>query len=260
MSSNGKLFLAEVFVEFTKNLKVRVWKGVLFGKIVYDAIGDYEGGLRVVPPRKLGGEVKAGEKVGFKVSFWGHGAEEALYNLINNLASLDYLVPLQVNVREVEVNKLPKGGEKPIALFFEVDHGPTYYKFHGAWVPMPSAQRMILSLFKRIEEVIGEKPDLKDLGFELSKHLEVVGGHVKFGRYKLKGGIEVPAFQGNVRYYGVMEEDLALKLLWALSYAPYLGLGGSPGLGMGAVWRVLIRKPPFETPVEAYSISKEFKP
>ncbi len=260
MSSSGKILVADLFVEFTKNLKIRVWKGVLFGKIVYDSIGDYEGGLRVIPPRKLKGEVKAGEKVGFKASFWGQGAEEAIQRLVTNIASLDYLVPIQLNIREIGIKEPPEGDDKPIAIFFEVDHGPTYYKFHGAWVPMPSAQRLVLSLFKRIEEATDGSLELKEVGSELSRHLESVGGYVKFGKYKLKGGVEVPAFQGNVKYYGVMSGDLASKLLWALEYAPYLGLGSSPGLGMGTVWRVLIRKPPFETPAEPYNISKEFKP
>ncbi len=260
MSSSGKIYLAEVFVEFTRRLKIRVWKGVFFGKIVYDSIGDYEGGLRVIPPRKLKGEVREGEKVGFKVSFWGEGAERAVNELITNLSTLDYLMPIQATVREINVKDVPEGIEEPIAVFFEVDHGPTYYKFHGAWVPMPSAQRLVLSLFRRLDEVLGGRNDLKEIGNELVKYLESVGGHIKFGKFKLKDGIEVPAFQGNVRYYGVMSGDLASKLLWALEYMPYLGLGGSPGLGMGTVWRVLIRKPPFETPAEPYSISKEFKP
>ncbi|ABU81818.1 CRISPR system precrRNA processing endoribonuclease RAMP protein Cas6 [Ignicoccus hospitalis] len=246
----------DVVLQITELKKIRVWKGVFAAKVVFDAFKsvdvDPDFPFHVVPPEKLSTEVKPGTEVSFKVNFWGEVAS-APAKLAEGLLNVEYVLPIKVDVKTVEVESPPKGGDEPVAVFFRVTHGPTLYRFHGAWVPLPSAPRAVYSLFKRMSEVTGT--DLKGYADSISSKVEVVGGRPRFSTFKIHKGDELPAFFGRVSYYGIMEEDLALKLLWALKYSHYFGLGSNVSLGFGDVKEVKVEKPPFEVPVKKYLTS-----
>ena len=240
----------------SKHIKVRAWKGVIAAKAVYDsfkAIGvEPDFPFKVRAPEKLKPELKPGSKLSFSVSFWGERAEEGASALINGLPALEWAVPVKVSLNELEVGEPPRdGGDEPVAVMMVVDHGPTYYRFHGAWVPLPSAKRFVLSAFKRASEALGE--DLKEEAEKLSNKLEAIGGRPKFAKYRIHFGEEVPAFSGKVKYYGVVEEREACLLSWLTKYLPYLGVGSSPGLGFGDVKEAKLEEPPFDTPVRKWA-------
>jgi len=248
------IVVASIELMLTRLTKLRVWKGVIGAKVIYDAfkgIGlEPTFSFKVSIPEKLKPELKEGSRMKVTASFWGPEAEEAVSMLVTGLSTLNWAVPVAMKVSEVEIKEPPSGSDEPVATFFLIDHGPTFYRFHGAWVPLPSARRLVLSAFKRISEA--SEYNMKDEAERIAGKLEVVGGKPKFAKYRIHMGEEVPAFSGIVKYYGVLEEREAELLAWALSYAPYLGLGANPGLGFGDVKRVRFEEAPFETPVRKW--------
>ena len=249
------IVLAQITVTVSKHMKWRPWKGLFASKVIYDAFKQV--GIeptfpfKVDPPEKFSPDLKPGTDVSFEAKFWGEEAINASSMLLEGLLALDYVVPKTVNVKEVEEEFEVKGNEEPVALFFEVNHLPTYYRFHGAYVPYPSPQRMVFSIFKKIYEAFGV--NAKDLAESVSRKLEVVGGNFSKRVYKVSHGQEVPAFSGKVKYYGIMSEREALALLKALELSKYLGLGQGGGMGFGTVKDVKPLKPSWETPVKVLS-------
>jgi len=256
----NKIFKVSIDIVLTKDIKWRAWKGSFGGKLIYDSFKTMNieptFSFRVTPPRKFKPSMKSGDSVLFEAVFWGNGSEEAVGTLIEALASLPYAFPKKVEASEIDIEK-PEvgGGDDPLAVLFTVNHDPTYYRYHGAWVPLPAARRLVFSLFKRIWEASGyELEEVK----ELANAIEVIGGKPTFSRYKLGLGEEIPAFHGRVKYYGVMSERLARLLKWGLKYLPLLGNGSSPGMGFGNVTEVTLSSPPFETPVEPWHVNEKY--
>jgi hypothetical protein len=181
---------ADVELTVSKPMKARAWKGVIVAKAVYDAfksIGvDPSFPFKVSPPEKLKPDLKPGSKLAFRVSFWGPEAEEAAGDLVTGLAALEWAVPTAVKVEEVKVEEPPPPGGEPVAVFFAIEHGPTFYRFHGAWVPLPSARRFVLSGLKRLSEATGL--DLKERAESVADKLEAVGGRPKFSKYRIHFG------------------------------------------------------------------------
>ncbi len=255
------IYLVSVDVVVTKMMKWRAWKGVFAGKVVYDsfkAVGvEPQVSMKVFAPKKFKGSLTPGDAVSFKVSLWGDGVEEHVNALMQGLAEVQYVVPKMMNVQEVEVEEPPtEGNGGPRSVFFTMKHGPTYYRYHGAWVPLPAARRMVFSLFRKLSEVHGRS--LENEASLIAESIEVVGGRPSFSRYKLGLGEEVPAFEGTIKYYGIMEPPLPSILAWALKYAPYVGTGSSPGMGFGTVEWVEVGPPPFEPPVQPWEMKGRY--
>ncbi len=251
------IVLAQITVTISKHMKWRPWKGLFAGKVIYDAFNaigiEPTFPFKVDPPEKFSPDLKPGTDVSFEAKFWGEEATNASSMLLEGLLALDYVVPKTVNVKEVEEGFEVEGGEEPVAVFFEVDHLPTYYRFHGAYVPFPSPQRMVFSIFKKIYEAFGT--DAKDLAEKISGKLEVVGGSFSKKLYKVSHGQEVPAFSGKVKYYGIMSEREAKALLRALELSKYLGLGQGGGMGFGTVKGIKLLKPSWEVPARTFTPS-----
>ncbi len=245
-----------VTLQITKPIKWRPWKGLFAGKVVYDAFSSL--GIeptfpfRVSPPEKFKKAMKGGEQVSFDVHFWGPEAEEAAGKLLEGLLLLDYVSPLRGNVVSVEEEFTePEGSEEPYAVYFTIEHDPTYYRYHGAYVPFPSPKRMMFSLFRRIDEAFGT--DTRELASVLGEKIEVIGGSFEKKKYAISHGQEVPAFSGKVAYYGILTEKEALALERALRLAKHLGLGQGPGMGFGNVREVIFKPPSFDTPVKKWA-------
>ncbi|ALU12587.1 hypothetical protein EYM_05460 [Ignicoccus islandicus DSM 13165] len=239
-------------LELTKTLKWRAWKGTFSGKVIYDSISQENpvASLRTVPPEKMKPELRAGDVVKVRAVFWGPYAESTASEVSIGLLNLDYAVPINVKMRELSVDKPPEvvKSEDPKAIYFTAFHFPTFYKFHGSWVSLPSVFRMLNSLFKRLGEELGRDMDQEALK-ELALKIEAIGGNLRITRERVKGNLEVPTFNGKIKYYGVLNEGEIQLLLWALKYLPLFGAGASPGMGFGHVQWVEVREPPFETPV-----------
>ena len=250
------VLITHITLTITKSMRWRPWKGLFAGKVVFDAFAQLgiepDFPFKVHPPEKLSSELKPGTDVEFSVTFWGTKVSEIPSLLLEGLMALDYVMPKMVNVEELEERFEPlEGSQEPIAVLFEVDHLPTYYRFHGAYVPFPSARRMVLSAFKKVSEAFNE--ELKELAEEIAPKLEVVGGNFSKRIYKISHGQEVPAFTGKVRYYGILSEKEALNLLKVLELSKHLGLGQGGTMGFGTVKSIKLLKPSWETPVKVLS-------
>ncbi|UXD22692.1 hypothetical protein IPA_07410 [Ignicoccus pacificus DSM 13166] len=249
------VFVVSVDVVATKPIKWRAWKGVFSGKVVYDSLKasglEPTSSIRVSPPEKFKGALKPGDVVKFNAYFWGEGAEEEVAALVQGIGALEYVAPRSLEVKEVEIEEPEvRSSEEPKAVFFAVKHLPTYYRFHGAWVPLPSPSRMIYSLFRRLSEATNSS--FSNEASLIATAIEAIGGRPSFARYRIHFDEEVPAFSGTIKYYGILPTNLADLLKWALKYLPYLGVGSSPGVGFGHVEEVKLAEPPFEAPVEPW--------
>ncbi len=252
--------ILDIEIEMLKNVKWRAWKGTFSGKVIYDSMSeDSLASFRVVPPEKMRPELKAGERVEVRAVFWGPYAEEASSDVTLGLLNLDYAMPTKVSVKELKIEEVPnfERDGSPKAIYFTAYHYPTFYKFHGSWVSLPSISRMINSLFKRLAEELETEFDSEALR-ELSSKLEAIGGNVKISRERVKSNLEVPTFSGKVKYYGVLNEGEIELMRWGLKYLPLLGAGASPGMGFGHVQWVEISEPPFDTPVEKLSVNEKY--
>ena len=256
----NEVFKVSIDVVTTKEIKWKAWKGAFAGKIVRDSLKvlgiDKPLKFRTIPPRKFSPVLKSGDSVSFEVVFWGENSEDVVGALIEGLASLTYVFPKMVEIKEFELEgpELDES-EEPVSVFFTIHHGPTYYVYRGARVPLPSARRLVYSMFRRIWEASGVKvEEVKDL----ADALEVAGGRPAFSRYKLGPGDEVLAFHGNVKYYGVMDKRLASLLRWGLRYLPLLGNGSLPEAGFGDVIKVSLSDPPFEAPAAGWGFNEEY--
>ena len=256
------VIILNIELEITKPIKWRAWKGTFCGKVIYDSISneDVVASFRTIPPDKMKPELKAGDTVIVRAVIWGPHSEGLASDVSIGLLNLDYAIPINVELKEVKIGRPPEIDEnmEPVAFYFKALHYPTFYKFHGSWVSLPSFPRMLNSLLKRIGEELENEFD-KDLIDRLTTKIEPIGGNLRIARERVKGGLEVPTFSGSVKYYGVVDRGEIEFLKWALRYLPLFGAGASPGLGFGHVQLVEINEPPFNTPVEKYSENEKYE-
>ncbi len=254
-----------------RRIRLEGWSGVYAGKLVYDAftragcVVDRGGFFRVTPIRSrpgslVGGWLAPGEQYSFHVFLWGIVRFDYMRCLAQGFTDLPdpvELVELAIEEKRLEIS-LPVNGvddERVIAVVYGVRHLPTFYRFHGAVIAYPSPRRMIASIARRLVDAISgssggaEAADkLYQLALRLAESIELYRDETRRQRIRISHGKDQPVFHGYAEYYLVATEPLAKLFESLLEAAKLLGLGGSPGLGLGHIDHVKKLKPRHQPP------------
>jgi hypothetical protein len=268
-----KLTRVELVLRPLKRVRLISWSGVYAGKLVYDAftragcVVDRGGFFRVTPIWSRTGVIAGASLVPeelytFTTYIWGAGQQEYTLCLIQGLQDVKApieLVEAKVTEQRLElaVPREPEAAsEEVVAAIYRVHHLPTFYRFHGAVIAYPSPRRMLASAARRVAEAL-ENPDpeaaniLRKAVKELAEHVELYNDQTRRQRIVISHGKEQPVFHGYAEYYIVASKPLANLFNQLLEASKHLGLGGSPGLGLGHVNTVQQRKPRHQPPPPA---------
>ncbi len=260
------VYVVDVVFTVPQRRRLTSWSGVFAGKTVYDSLSLAgtvlaEGGLfRVSPVYPAGGNyapisgaLAPGEEYWFRAVFWGSPSTPG-YILARGFLEG---IALQKNVRVEELSMREEQLELPppepserdgggVAASVEVAHGATFYRFHGAVVSYPSPWRMVASIARRASMATGL--DYRELARRLQPCLELAVDNTKKTRIMLSHGKQVRVFVGKAIYHLACPKTLAEALEKLLQAAKMLGLGGSPGLGLGEVRSVEVKPPKHQLP------------
>ncbi|NPA05173.1 MAG: CRISPR system precrRNA processing endoribonuclease RAMP protein Cas6 [Crenarchaeota archaeon] len=241
------------------------WSGVYSGKIVYDALQGAgvvveKGGFFRVSPLKpvRGPEIAAGQvllpgaRYSFNLYIWDIPGRVTAANIISSLtvglSMLKDVIVEEVNFSKKTLTvphpeKIIKASEEgdPCASVYVVNHGPTFYRFHGAIINYPSPRRMLASIARRLTEIT--TISYRKAASTLAEFVELYRFKVRRERFTISHGTRQPIFFGTARYYIVAPRPLVEAFEQLLEAAKLLGLGGGPGIGMGEV-RGVKRVPP----------------
>jgi len=272
----GLVFRVEavrVVFSVRRRLALRAWPGVVAGKLVYDALSgvgvflEQGGGFRVSPVREAEsgrvpvGALLPGQRYVVEAVFWsGVGAGEVAIALGH---APGWVEVEEAEVRTVEasapeplgwgeaVEALRRGAGDRVAAVYEVLHGPTFYRHYGGEVVYPSPHRMWPSVLRRLSQALaaggGEAPDYRPLGLLLQQSTELALDQTKKFRLLISHGKRQRVFQGRARYRVAAPPRLLEAAEALLEAARLLGLGGSPGLGLGGVEEARRLEEPGET-------------
>ncbi len=254
-------------------IRLEGWSGVYAGKMFYDALTragcvvESGGFFRVTPIWSsngvlVGGALTPGEIYRMEAIVWGRGQTEYAICFTHGV-SKDVLPvePVSLEVREERLTiTVPEDLENPgtgevEAVVHRVRHYPTYYRFHGAVVAYPSPRRLLASAARRIIEAMGGPEaagtiadQLKKATLRLAEHVELYKDNTRRQKVRISHGKDQPVFHGTAEYIAVAPKPLIKLYTTLLQAAKLLGLGGSPGLGLGHVADITPTKPRHELP------------
>ena len=256
-----------------KKVRLEGWSGVYAGKLVYDAftragcVVDRGGFFRVTPVRSTsgalaGGWLAAGEAYSFAAYIWGVERTDYARCLLQGIVDTPNpieVVEATITERRLQLN-LPETveelrGGSPTAAVYGVKHLPTFYRFHGAVIAYPSPRRMLASAARRLLHAIGDPEaageaakTLYQATVEAAEHLELYRDETRRQRIRISHGKDQPVFHGYAEYYTVAPSNLNNLIHQLLQAARLLGLGGSPGLGLGHIDSLKQLKPRHQPP------------
>ena len=254
-----------------RRIRLQGWSGVYSGRLVYEALNasgvtiDTGGLFRVSPiypaqgTSPVGGALLPGNLYRFRAVFWGSpGSLDARQLAVAFTAGLP-AAAAGLEIESVEVNErrleAPEpitgeeggngGGEAAVAVF-ELHHGPTFYRMHGAVVSYPSPWRLVASIARRLGHAAGV--DLRPLSRRLQPCLELYRDNTRRVRILLSHGAQPTVFHGEAAYIAACSPGLLEKLDRLLEASLLLGAGASPGLGLGEVHWVKRGRPRHQLP------------
>ncbi len=264
-----------------KPVRLEGWSGVYAGKLVYDAFTRsgcvvQEGGFfRVTPIWSTasgviaGGVLSPGNLYGFEIVLWGRARSEYtmcfVYAIEKGFAPLD---PHELEVREVRVDvNVPASFDGEVeAVVYSVEHYPTFYRFHGAIIAYPSPRRLVASAARKIVEALGGPEAagaaaelLRKAALQLAERVELYKDTTRKQKVRISHGKDQPVFHGRAEYLVVASKPLISLMEDLLEASKLLGLGGSPGLGLGHVASVKKLAPRHELPkpVKPFGLAEE---
>jgi len=263
------VYIVDVVFQVPYRVRLMSWSGVFAGKVIYDSLGLAgtpltEGGLfRVSPvyPAEGGyapasGFLAPGERYRFRAVFWGRGGEVPASLLARGFVTgLGFNQGILVESIDMREERLRAPSPEPlsenddsqaVAATVIVRHNATFYRFHGAVVSYPSPWRLIASIARRLSTAT--RQDYRPLARSLQPCLELAVDNTKKTRIRLTHGKEVKIFMGEARYHLVCSQKLADRVRQLLNTATVLGVGGSPGLGLGEVQAISIEPPRHQLP------------
>ena len=253
-----------------RRIRLQGWSGVYSGRLVYEALNasgvtiDTGGLFRVSPiypaqgTSPVGGALLPGQLYRFRAVFWGSpGSLDARQLAVAYTAGLPAAAAgLEIESVEVDERRLeapePATGdedgnnEEAVVAVFELHHGPTFYRIHGAVVSYPSPWRLVASIARRLGLAMGV--DLRPLSRMLQPCLELYRDNTRRVRIHLSHGAQPTVFHGGAAYIAACSPGLLEKLGKLLEASLLLGAGASPGLGLGEVHTVKRGRPRHQLP------------
>lgn len=251
----------------TRRLQLRVWSGVVAGKIFYEALTkagmtvERGGFFRVTPISRAGSSVPVGGWLGegepyeFQAYIWSVPGYIEADDVVRAFNAGVMMVGDNIEVETIEVetlvHRIPHPDEnllegEPIAYTLQVEYMPTYYRFHGSTIAYPSPRRMLASIARRISATT--TIDYREHARQMTEYIELIADQTRRQRIQITHGKQQLVFHGTAKYYIVAPRKLAETLDKWLQIAQHMGLGGSPGLGLGHIKNTTKQPPPPKTP------------
>jgi len=244
-----------------------VWSGVVAGKIFYEALTkagmtvERGGFFRVTPISRAGSSVPVGGWLGegepyeFQAYIWSVPGYIEADDVDRAFNAGVMMVGDNIEVETIEVetlvHRIPHPDEnllegEPIAYTLQVEYMPTYYRFHGSTIAYPSPRRMLASIARRISATT--TIDYREHARQMTEYIELIADQTRRQRIQITHGKQQLVFHGTAKYYIVAPRKLAETLDKWLQIAQHMGLGGSPGLGLGHIKNTTKQPPPPKTP------------
>jgi len=262
-----------ILLEAVASVRLSGWSGVYAGKLVYDTLSgagvflERGGGFRVSPLREADtgravvGQLLPGRRYLLEVAVWGEPGASALIQAFA-VAPPRPLRVVEARAEAVELEapeplgweealEILRGGAPRLEAVVEASHGPTFYRHYAAELAYPSPRRLWSSVARRLADAAehsgwGERPDYRPLALVLGEASELLLDKTKKFYLAITHGKRQKVFQGHARYRVAAPEGLQGAAEALIRAANVLGLGGSPGLGLGGVraelkgWRRLV--------------------
>ncbi len=274
MSSTITITVYHGKVEFTPSRRISMkhgWSGAFANKLFYNAltaagiVAPQGGFFRVTPVRPVGGpmissgnDLISGRRYFFEFYVWDIPGKVTAADVVNSFVTGIGQLDPRVNVHSVRVKTeqltVPhprkvaedvQGGD-PCAAIYSVRHGPTFYRFHGVVVSYPSPRRMLASIARRISMI--STIDYKSVAEILADRVELYKFKVRRIKIKVTHDTYEQVFSGDAQYIIVASRPLVEDFEKLLEAAKLLGVGASPGLGLGCIEEIKKMKPPSRLP------------
>ncbi|ABW02327.1 CRISPR system precrRNA processing endoribonuclease RAMP protein Cas6 [Caldivirga maquilingensis] len=272
--------LHKVTIAFTPSIDVPFinWHGLILSALVTEAL--INGGfaidhnarkhLYITPILNqkdepiLGRVLKGGLEYKFNVTVVNEEARDALVNwfvkkngfILNGVNAS--LTSVSITEEKVEISSGGKGNESSkVIVTWNVDYGPTVFRFRASNVLYPSPRMLIFSMARRLSDVLTNNEivirrgnveyvgvigsiNLKDIARELALNTELI----KFTGFKLiklslgsRGNVErrVPAFTAKASYLTLVDKSTLPIFREMIKVANMTGVGKNTSIALGYV-------------------------
>jgi len=239
---SAEIYRATIRVVNTADREVKVFRGVICAKIVYDALSsvglsdvDRLPPFKLVPPKFLPRKMKRGYEFEFSLYLW-QDAERILQKLLEGLQNVRGFVPVQVKIDKQVFEPVQLTAEENDAYALSVvgTFWETVFRFFGHFVPYPSPLRTTFSALKNYSHLFGV--DAKSVADAIQG--ELVRADYVPGTYPVHTNpLDVlKGFRGQGQFLFISDDLGALEVLYnALMLSNLVGVGFNRRLGFGTV-------------------------